>query len=58
MAEVITVSALNRYVKTLLDANDALFDLALRARSQILYRMRAAGTAIFLCGMMSAASKR
>ena len=24
MAEVITVSALNRYVKTLLDANDAL----------------------------------
>ena len=30
MAEVITVSALNRYVKTLLDANDALFDLALR----------------------------
>ena len=59
MAEVITVSALNRYVKTLLDANDALFDLALRAaRLQILYRMRAAGTAIFLCGMMSAASKR
>ncbi len=30
MAEVITVSALNRYVKTLLDANDILFDLALR----------------------------
>ena len=30
MAEVITVSALNRYVKTLLDANDALFDFALR----------------------------
>ena len=30
MAEVISVSALNRYVKTLLDANDALFDLALR----------------------------
>lgn len=30
MAEVITVSALNHYVKTLLDANDALFDLALR----------------------------
>ncbi len=30
MAEVITVSALNRYVKTLLDANDVLFDLALR----------------------------
>ena len=29
MAEVITVSALNRYVKTLLDANDALFDLSL-----------------------------
>ncbi len=30
MAEVITVSALNRYVKTLFDANDILFDLALR----------------------------
>ena len=30
MAEVITVSALNRYVKTLLDADDALFDIALR----------------------------
>lgn len=30
MAEVISVSALNRYVKTLLDANDLLFDLALR----------------------------
>lgn len=58
MAEVITVSALNRYVKTLLDANDALFDLALRGEIAILYRMRAAGTAIFLCGMMSAASKR
>ena len=30
MAEVITVSALNRYVKSLFDANDLLFDLALR----------------------------
>ena len=30
MAEVITVSALNRYVKSLFDANDRLFDLALR----------------------------
>lgn len=30
MAEVISVSALNQYVKTLLDANDELFDLALR----------------------------
>ena len=30
MAVVMTVSALNRYVKTLFDANDALFDLALR----------------------------
>lgn len=30
MRDVITVSALNRYVKTLLDADDALFDLALR----------------------------
>ena len=54
MAEVITVSALNRYVKTLLDANDAL-TLPCAARSQILYRMRAAGTAIFPCGMKPAA---
>ena len=30
MAEVITVSALIRYVKSLFDANDRLFDLALR----------------------------
>lgn len=30
MAEIITVTALNRYVKALLDANDVLFDLALR----------------------------
>lgn len=30
MAEVITVTALNRYVKTLLDRDDILFDLALR----------------------------
>ena len=30
MAEVISVSALNQYVKTLLDANGILFDLALR----------------------------
>ena len=30
MAEVISVSALNQYVKTLLGANDLLFDLALR----------------------------
>ena len=30
MAEVISVSELNRYVKTLLDVNDELFDLALR----------------------------
>ena len=29
MAEVISVSALNRYVKNLLDVNDVLFDLAL-----------------------------
>lgn len=27
MAEVISVSALNRYVKNLLDVNDVLFDL-------------------------------
>ena len=30
MADVISVSALNQYVKTLMDANDRLFDLALR----------------------------
>ncbi len=30
MAEVISVSALNHYVKMLLDVNDGLFDLALR----------------------------
>ena len=30
MAEVITVSALNSYVKTLFDTNDILYDLALR----------------------------
>ena len=30
MAEVISVSELNHYVKTLLDVNDGLFDLALR----------------------------
>lgn len=30
MADVITVSALNRYVKTILDTDDVLFDLALR----------------------------
>ena len=30
MAEVISVSALNQYVKNLLDVNDILFDLALR----------------------------
>ena len=30
MAEVITVSALNHYVKMLLDANDILFEIALR----------------------------
>ena len=30
MAEVISVSVLNRYVKTLLDTSDVLFDLALR----------------------------
>ena len=30
MADVISVSELNHYVKTLLDVNDSLFDLALR----------------------------
>ena len=58
MAEVISVSALNQYVKTLLDANDILFDLALRARSQTLYRMPAAATAISLFGTQLPASRR
>ena len=31
MAEVISVSALNRYVKNLLDVNDVLFDLVVVA---------------------------
>ena len=48
MAEVITVSALNHYVKMLLDANDRLFDIALRGEI-------AAATAIFPCGMKPAA---
>lgn len=30
MADVITVSQLNRYVKSMLDREDALFDLALQ----------------------------
>ena len=51
MAEVITVSALNRYVKSLFDANDRLFDLHCAARWQILCRTRAAGIAISPCGM-------
>ncbi len=34
MAEVISVSALNHYVKTLLDVNDVLFDLALRGEDR------------------------
>ena len=41
MAEVITVSALNRDVKTLLDANDAWFDLALRGKRCIRDRFTA-----------------
>ncbi|MFR9065578.1 MAG: glycoprotease [Faecalibacterium prausnitzii] len=55
MADVISVSELNHYVKTLLDVNDGLFDLACGARSQILCRTPAAGTATFLCGTMPAA---
>lgn len=55
MAEVISVSALNRYVKMRLDADDVLFDLACGARSQTLCRMPAAATAISPCGTMPAA---
>ena len=42
MAEVISVSALNRYVKNLLDVNDVLFDLALRGEICLLYTSDAA----------------
>ena len=55
MADVISVSELNHYVKTLLDVNDGLFDLACVARSQTLCRTPAAGTATFLCGTKLAA---
>lgn len=54
MAEVISVSALNQYVKTLLDANDILFDLAREVRSLILCRIPGADTAIFPSGMRPA----
>ena len=47
MAEVISVSALNRYVKMRLDADDVLFDLALRGEI--------ANFAISPCGMKPAA---
>lgn len=56
MAEVISVSALNRYVKNLLDVNDVLFDLACGARSPTLYRTPGAGTATFPCGTKPPAS--
>lgn len=55
MAEVISVSALNRYVKMRLDADDVLFDLALRGEIANLCRMPAAATAISPCGTMPAA---
>lgn len=55
MAEVMTVSALNRYVKTLFDANDALFDLALRGEIANFVQTPAAGTATSPCGMRRAA---
>ena len=58
MAEVITVSALNQYVKTLLDANDILFDLALRGEIATSYRTPAAATVIFLSGTPAPVSKR
>ncbi len=47
MAEVISVSALNQYVKTLLDANDILFDLALRGEIANFVQNARAATAIF-----------
>ncbi len=68
MAEVITVTALNRYVKALLDGNDLLYDLALRgevanfwpcgARWPTLSATPKAATAISPCGTASAASRR
>ena len=44
MAEVISVSALNRYVKNLLDVNDVLFDLALRGEIANFVRNARSGT--------------
>ena len=58
MAEVITVSALNQYVKTLLDANDILFDLALRGEIANFVQNAAAATVIFLSGTPAPVSKR
>lgn len=58
MAEVITVSALNQYVKTLLDANDILFDLALRGEIANFVQTPAAATVIFLSGTPAPVSKR
>ena len=55
MADVISVSDLNHYVKTLLDVNDGLFDLALRGEIANFVQTPAAGTATFLCGTMPAA---
>ena len=57
MAEVITVSALNQYVKTLLDANDILFDLALRGEIAN-FVQNAAATVISLSGTPAPVSKR
>ena len=54
MAEVITVSALNQYVKTLLDANDILFDLALRGEIANFVQ----NTVISLSGTPAPVSKR
>ena len=54
MAEVISVSALNQYVKTLLDANDILFDLALRGEIANFVQNSRADTAIFPSGMRPA----
>ena len=58
MAEVITVSALNQYVKTLLDANDILFDLALRGEIANFVQNARSGHCIFLSGTPAPVSKR
>ena len=55
MAEVISVSALNRYVKMRLDADDVLFDLALRGEIANFVQNARSGHCYSPCGTMPAA---